>query len=283
MARGAARGEIVDLAANPHPAIRAGHDRSEEHHPSHRAVGHRADRLGIFLRYAAKAAPGGAAAANPDDANPAGKPQTAPGSRNRSGSEPRPLPAVPQSVPQVPLPGPACSATAVEPRTARWPSPPPSAFRSSRRGSAVRSSLRPAGASTMCRSPSTRETIDPASPAIVLLSPSGQPERVLRRVRLDRLQPVPTAKTPGPDTVWRQEGSGSLAPGRPVGLVYDNGEGLTFRRTIAIDDKYLITLVEGRGDEQRQFGPGGALSLCALIKRHGLPQNPPAITSCMKA
>ena len=49
-------------------------------------------------------------------------------------------------------------------------------------------------------------------------------------------------KLPGPDTVWRQEGTGALAPGHPVTLTYDNGDGLTFRRTIAVDDKYLFTI-----------------------------------------
>src|ERR671931_564092 len=46
-----------------------------------------------------------------------------------------------------------------------------------------------------------------------------------------------SAKLPDRETVWQQEGSGSLTPGTPVTLKYDNGEGLTFRRTIAIDDR----------------------------------------------
>ena len=45
-----------------------------------------------------------------------------------------------------------------------------------------------------------------------------------------------TVKTPGADTLWTQEGSAALAPDRPVTLVYDNGEGLQFRRTISVDE-----------------------------------------------
>ena len=53
--------------------------------------------------------------------------------------------------------------------------------------------------------------------------------------------PASTAKLPDADTVWRQEGAGALTPGKPVTLTWDNGEGLEFRRTIAVDDKYLFT------------------------------------------
>ena len=36
-------------------------------------------------------------------------------------------------------------------------------------------------------------------------------------------------------------GRAALTPGKPVTLVWDNGEGLEFRRTIQVDDKYLFT------------------------------------------
>jgi YidC/Oxa1 family membrane protein insertase len=53
-----------------------------------------------------------------------------------------------------------------------------------------------------------------------------------------------------------------------VTLVYDNGEGLEFRRTIAVDDKYLFTIK----DEVVNKG-ASAITLYpyALISRHGTP------------
>ena len=76
-------------------------------------------------------------------------------------------------------------------------------------------------------------------------------------------------KLPGDDTVWRQEGSGALAVDRPVKLVYDNGEGLEFRRTVAIDDKYLFTIK----DEVLNKGAAPVtLYPYALISRHGTPK-----------
>ena len=76
-------------------------------------------------------------------------------------------------------------------------------------------------------------------------------------------------KLPGPDTLWRQQAGGALSVGRPVTLVYDNGEGLEFRRTIAVDDKYLFTIK----DEVVNKGAAPVtLYPYALISRHGTPQ-----------
>ena len=69
--------------------------------------------------------------------------------------------------------------------------------------------------------------------------------------------------------MWQQQGSGTLAVGRPVTLVYDNGEGLQFRRTIAVDDNYLFTIK----DEVTNKGAAPVtLYPYALISRHGTPQ-----------
>src|SRR6201987_1223111 len=86
-----------------------------------------------------------------------------------------------------------------------------------------------------------RETVAPSSPAIVLYSPSGTEAPYYAEFGW-----VPasgsTVKIPDQDTQWQQEGSGDLTPTTPVTLKYDNGDGLTFRRTISIDEKYLFTL-----------------------------------------
>src|SRR5262249_10244894 len=73
---------------------------------------------------------------------------------------------------------------------------------------------------------------------------------------------------PKADTVWRQEGTGALSVDHPVTLVWDNGEGLEFRRTIAVDDKYLFSIRDGvtnRGSAPVSLYPYG------LISRHGTP------------
>ena len=74
---------------------------------------------------------------------------------------------------------------------------------------------------------------------------------------------------PGPDTVWKQQGSGTLGVGRPVKLTYDNGQGLVFTRTIAVDEHYLFTI---RDDVANNSGNPVTLFPYALISRHGTPQ-----------
>ena len=113
-----------------------------------------------------------------------------------------------------------------------------------------------------------RETVNPASPAIVLLSPSGTEHPFYAEFGWVRGTGV-TAKLPDFETVWRQEGSGALGADKPITLTWDNGEGLQFRRTIAVDDKYLFTAkdeVTNKGTEPVTLFP------YALISRHGTPK-----------
>ena len=112
-----------------------------------------------------------------------------------------------------------------------------------------------------------RETVDPKSPPIVLLAPSGSPHPFYSEFGWV-VAAGTTVKVPTADTLWRQEGSGALTVEHPVTLVYDNGEGLEFRRTIAVDDKYLFTLK----DEVVNKGAAPVtLYPYALISRHGTP------------
>ncbi len=112
------------------------------------------------------------------------------------------------------------------------------------------------------------ETVDPNSPAIVLLSPSGTPHPFYAEFGWVG-GTGQTLALPGPDTMWRQEGSGPLTPTHPITLVYDNGQGLIFRRTISVDDKYLFTLkdeVTNKGTAPVTLYPYG------LVSRHGTPK-----------
>jgi YidC/Oxa1 family membrane protein insertase len=105
----------------------------------------------------------------------------------------------------------------------------------------------------------------------VLLSPSESPHPFYAEfgwVAAAGAAAKPPAM-PGADTVWRQEGSGALTPDRPIVLTYSNNEGLTFRRTISVDDKYLFTVkdeVANGGAQPVSLFPYG------LISRHGTPE-----------
>jgi YidC/Oxa1 family membrane protein insertase len=112
-----------------------------------------------------------------------------------------------------------------------------------------------------------RETVDPKSPPIFLLSPTGTADPFYAEFGWT---PGGNAKVavPGPDTVWKQAGSGALTANHPITLTWDNGQGLEFRRTISVDDKYMFNV------RQEVVNKGGApvtLYPYGLISRHGTP------------
>src|SRR6201996_1593970 len=111
-----------------------------------------------------------------------------------------------------------------------------------------------------------RETVDPKSPAITLLSPSGTESPYYAEFLW--LPSGAGTKVPNSETAWQQDGTGDLTPEHPVTLKYDSGDGLTFRRTIAIDDRYLFTVK----DEVSNVGNAPVtLYPFALISRGGTP------------
>src|SRR6195256_4278099 len=112
-----------------------------------------------------------------------------------------------------------------------------------------------------------RETVDPKSPAIVLFSPSNTAEPYYAEFGWVPASGM-TVKLPDQNTLWQQEGTNPLTPNIPVTLKYDNGDGLTFRRTIAIDERYLFTVK----DEVTNVGNAPVtLYPFALISRGGTP------------
>ncbi len=113
-----------------------------------------------------------------------------------------------------------------------------------------------------------RETVDPDSANIVLLSPAGSATSYYADYGWVA-DPGRTVAVPAADTEWTVERGNTLTPGAPVVLAWDNGAGLKFRRKISIDDKYLFTIeqtVENTGTEAVTLYPYG------LISRTGTPE-----------
>lgn len=109
-----------------------------------------------------------------------------------------------------------------------------------------------------------RETVDPKSQNIVLFSPVGSPTPYYAEFGWVGVNagPLPTA-----DTIWTAD-QPRLMPQQPVNLTWDNGQGLVFKRTIAVDDKFMFTVtdtVENRRADAVTLFPYG------LVSRHGKP------------
>ena len=133
-----------------------------------------------------------------------------------------------------------------------------------------------------------RETLDPNSPFVRLLSPTAQPrlttkgtpvapgadpEVVVQKpyYAVYGWMPGPgidPALVPSPATTWTLESGSTLAPGQPVTLAWDNGAGQIFRRTFELDDKFLFTVtqsLENKGAAPFVAAPYG------ILARHGKP------------
>lgn len=88
-----------------------------------------------------------------------------------------------------------------------------------------------------------RETIDDDSPTITLLSPAGSPEPYF--LEQGWVAPAGSAiALPDGQTMWALESGETLTPETPVTLAWDNGEGLVFRRTIALDESYMFSITQ---------------------------------------
>ncbi len=85
-------------------------------------------------------------------------------------------------------------------------------------------------------------SVDPNSPKVVLLSPSGSPEPYFTFTGWYTSQPG--VDVPGDKTVWEQEGTGPLTAKSPITLRWDNGAGLIFHRKISVDDHYMFTITD---------------------------------------
>ena len=87
-----------------------------------------------------------------------------------------------------------------------------------------------------------RDTADPKSPNVELLSPASAPHPYF--AEFGWVADSPSVKVPAADTVWTQDGTNALTPETPVKLTWANGAGLTFKRTIAVDADYMFTVTD---------------------------------------
>ncbi|MGN6550693.1 MAG: membrane protein insertase YidC [Pararhizobium sp.] len=85
-------------------------------------------------------------------------------------------------------------------------------------------------------------TVDKKSPRITLLSPSST--NIGYFAELGYLGDAKTGTVPGPDTQWSLTKGSKLTPSTPVTLSWTNDKGITFDRTISVDDHYMFTVTD---------------------------------------
>ena len=110
-------------------------------------------------------------------------------------------------------------------------------------------------------------SVDPNSPKVDLLSPSGSPHPYYAFTGW--LTNEPGVAVPTENTVWEQDGTGPLTAISPVVLRWDNGAGLIFHRKISVDSHYMFTISDevenksGKPVTLSALGPGGAFDRAA--------------------
>ena len=113
------------------------------------------------------------------------------------------------------------------------------------------------------------ETVDKTSPIITLLSPAETEHGYFAEIGY--VGSEATGQMPGPQTVWTQDGAGKLTQATPVKLSYTNDKGITFTRTISVDEHYMFTVTDSI--ENRTEAPV-ALSAYGRTTRFFKPTTP---------
>jgi len=112
-----------------------------------------------------------------------------------------------------------------------------------------------------------RVSLDKDAPDVTLLSPAGGPNAYFADFGWVG-QPNSGVNLPTSRTVWAPEGDG-LAPGKPLTLSWDNGQGLIFTRTIELDENYMFTVTQ---TVRNTTDSPVALAPYSLVSRHGTPE-----------
>jgi YidC/Oxa1 family membrane protein insertase len=102
-----------------------------------------------------------------------------------------------------------------------------------------------------------RETVDPNAPLVRLLASRDGPNQNPYWAQWGWTAADGRTRVPGPDADWQADRP-ALAPGGPVTLSWDNGQGQLFQIVLSLDENYMLTAeqrVRNNGPEPVQVLP----------------------------
>ncbi|WP_374573480.1 membrane protein insertase YidC [Phenylobacterium sp.] len=111
-----------------------------------------------------------------------------------------------------------------------------------------------------------REGLNKDSPPVELLRPEGAEHAWFAEFGWAgaNLKGLPSG-----DSLWQVVDGSTLAPGKPLTLRYDNGQGLVFTRKIEVDDKFMFTVTDTVANLS---GAPVTLAAYGSVQRQGLPE-----------
>ena len=115
-----------------------------------------------------------------------------------------------------------------------------------------------------------RVSIEDGAPTVELLSPVGSESAYYALYGWAPGAGLSGSDVPGPNTLWALDQGEALGVDSPVTLRWDNGNGLTFRRTISVDEDYMFSVtqsVENATDAEVGMAPYG------ILARHGIGED----------
>ncbi|NLR98808.1 membrane protein insertase YidC [Rhizobium sp. P38BS-XIX] len=118
---------------------------------------------------------------------------------------------------------------------------------------------------------SYHETVDKSSPIITLFSPADTKDGYF--TELGYVGSDATGTVPNPSTLWTLASGDKLTDKTPVTLSYTNDKGITFSRTISVDDRYMFTITDKIANGSQA---PVALSSYGRVTRYNKPVTPSA-------
>ncbi len=113
------------------------------------------------------------------------------------------------------------------------------------------------------------ETVDDSSPLITLFSPSDTADGYFTEIGY--IANATSGAAPGGATQWTVASGDKLTQQTPVTLTYTNDKGVTFARTISIDDHYLLTVSD---KIENKAGDAVTLTPYGRVLRNNKPATP---------
>lgn len=113
-----------------------------------------------------------------------------------------------------------------------------------------------------------RVSVAPDAPEVTFLHPQGVDQAFYSFFGWTGAEGQGAGDLPGPNMVWTAPAGAKLTPATPVTLTYQSASGLTFARTIAVDNDYMFTIT----DRVTNTGAAeAAITPYASLRRHAVP------------